>query len=622
MVSMKALLLRTEFLLRLRKSNSYLLDTFKLLAKADKLKISLISLSQALLSFLDLIGVILIGGLGALSVQGIETRAPGTKVKFLLRTLHIDNFIFQKQVAILGIASAILLISKTLMSVYLTRETFYYLSNKGADISINLISRVLSLDLLELQSRTSQEMQYMVSEGIRNLMVGGLATAVNLIADFSLLIVILSGLFAVDLTIALLTIIVFSTVGIFLYRNLSVRARYIGKQEYELSVKNNEKILEILDSYRELTVRNRRAFYSKVLSKIRKKLGQYNAEMNFQPYISKYILELTSIIAALLLASYEFSTKNATYAISILVIFFAASSRVAPAALRIQQGLLVIKNSEGSAEETLKLLKELQYRNETVELPFDTSMEYKGFIPKIELKMVNFKYKGSRNFAVSKINLNVEPGMKVAIVGPTGSGKSTLADLILGIIQPNSGEILISNQEPKAVCTKWSGAIAYVPQNVVLTSGTIRENICQGFPIEQFSDLQIWQALKVAMIDEFVLSLPNTINAHLGERGTKLSGGQRQRLGIARALITKPKLLVLDEATSALDGKTEMELGISLESLANEITIVVIAHRLSTVKNSDLVIYLESGKIRYSGSFAEVRANVPDFDSQAKLLGI
>jgi ABC-type multidrug transport system fused ATPase/permease subunit len=169
---------------------------------------------------------------------------------------------------------------------------------------------------------------------------------------------------------------------------------------------------------------------------------------------------------------------------------------------------------------------------------------------------------------------------------------------------------------------KWPGAIAYVPQDVAISSGTIRENVALGFPEQQATDELVTNALKVAQLHQFVSDLPRGLDTQVGERGAKISGGQRQRLGIARAMFTRPHLLVLDEATSSLDGETEASISDAIHELRGSTTVVLIAHRLSTVRDADIVVYLADGKIKTMGTFDEVRRAVPDFDRQAKLMGL
>jgi ABC-type multidrug transport system fused ATPase/permease subunit len=208
------------------------------------------------------------------------------------------------------------------------------------------------------------------------------------------------------------------------------------------------------------------------------------------------------------------------------------------------------------------------------------------------------------------------------LVGPSGAGKTTIVDVLLGILPPQSGTVLISGLSSLDAIEKWSGAISYVPQDVMISNGTVRENVSMGYPEDISRDEFVWDALRVAQLSEFIASLPGRLDSQVGDRGTKISGGQRQRLGIARAMFTKPQLLVLDEATSSLDGETEANISDAIQAMRGTVTVVMIAHRLSTVRNADVLVYLEDGKIRSVGTFEEVRSQVPDFDRQAQLMGL
>ena len=207
-------------------------------------------------------------------------------------------------------------------------------------------------------------------------------------------------------------------------------------------------------------------------------------------------------------------------------------------------------------------------------------------------------------------------------MGESGSGKSTLIDLLLGIHEPTSGKIEISNLSPAEAIKRWPGAIAYVPQDVFLTGKSIKENIALGYPAEEIPENLIKGALEISQLTNFVEELPEGLETLLGESGSRLSGGQKQRIGIARAFLTKPEIVFLDEATSALDSQTELDVSNAVAELIGKVTIIMIAHRLSTVRSADQVLYVESGKIVAQGTFEEVRAMVPNFDSQAKLMGL
>ncbi len=224
--------------------------------------------------------------------------------------------------------------------------------------------------------------------------------------------------------------------------------------------------------------------------------------------------------------------------------------------------------------------------------------------------------------ALVDVSFSVPAGASLALVGPSGAGKSTLADVLMGVLEPDAGTVALGGVSPMEAISGSPGSIAYVPQTVFLADTTIRSNVGLGLPPEQIDDELVWKALARAQLDDMVRGLPTQLDTEIGEGGTRLSGGQRQRLGLARALYTDPVLLVLDEATSALDTETEHAVTEVLRALDGDVTVVVVAHRLSTVLNSSVVLYLEAGRLVSSGTFNEVRAAVPRLNRQAELSGL
>ena len=596
--------------------------TLKLLGKSDRTRLYLITLAQVLAGLLDLAGVVLIGALGALSIQGIESRSAGNNVSKVLNFLHVQNLTFQKQIAFIGIIAVMIFTIKTIFAISFTKMTFIFLSRKSADISSDIAAKVLAKNLLFIQKRSTQEILFNVTEGVQNLTSGILANSVAMVADSSMLILLSIGLFVVDPVIAIFTAIIFILIGLLLYRLLHVRAQKIGTEVEELIIKSNQKILEVLGAYREIVIHNRREFYVQEIQKLRYTYGKISAELMFQPYIGKYVLESVAILGTFGIAGFEFGTKNAVHAISTMTIFLAASTRIAPAVLRVQQGLLTIKRSAGTAHKTLKLIDELEntvVTSESVGLP---SFTYEGFDGSVVMSDVSFSYPNTSQFTLNNINLRIDSGSSVAIVGPSGAGKTTLIDLLLGILEPESGILKISGLKPSETIKKWPGGISYVPQNVEVIAGSVKENVALGYPTDEIADELVWRSLEAAQLKDVFYSEKDKLQTQVGENGSKISGGQRQRLGIARALLTNPKLLVLDEATSALDGQTESDISKAISMLSGRTTVIIVAHRLSTVRNADIVIYMDKGEILAKGTFNEVRDQIPNFDIQATLMGL
>ena len=594
----------------------------RVLSRNDQRKIILVATIQVCLSILDLIGVAAIGVLGALAVSGIESHKTGNRVNAVMNFLHLESFSFQRQAAILGLGAAFFLISRTLLSIFFTRRILFFLSRRGAMISGGLVSRLLSQSLLRVQERSTQETIYALTVGVSAITLGVLGTAVSLVSDASLLIVLAIGLLAVDPTMAIGTFFVFIAIGLALYRFSHVRSMNLGEKNSELTIKSSEKIFEVLSSYREAVVRNRRDYYARQIGDLRLSLANVSAESNFMPYVSKYVIETTVVLGALIIGAAQFLLQDATHAVATLSVFLAAGTRIAPAVLRVQQGSIQIKNSLGTATPTLDLIEELGQENLIENTDDNVDVVHAGFAATVEVTNVSLTYPTKSFPAIIEVELQIPAGASVAFVGPSGAGKTTIIDVILGVLNPDKGSVKISGLTPLAAVAKWPGAISYVPQDVVISNGTIRENVALGYPIEVATDELVMSALKVAHLDKFVSELPQGLDTPVGERGTKISGGQRQRLGIARAMFTKPHLLVLDEATSSLDGETEANISDAIHALRGSTTVVMIAHRLSTVRNADIVVYMADGKVVAKGTFDEVRNAVPDFDRQAKLMGL
>ena len=594
----------------------------RVLSRADQRKIILITILQILMGALDLLGVIAIGILGALSVSGLQSQKPGDRITSVLQYLHISDASFQSQATILGMGALFLLVGRTILSIFFTRRILFFLSRRGAQISSNLISRLLSKPLLVIQERSTQETVYAVTSGVALITLQIIATAVVLVSDISLLLIMGIGLFAVDPTTAIGTFFVFSGIGYSLYQFMHVRAGTLGVMNSKLSVASNEKIVEVFSSYREAVVGNRRDYYSREIGKLRFALADVSAESAFMPYVSKYVIETSVVLGALLIGAAQFILQDATHAVATLAIFLAAGTRIAPAILRVQQGSIQIRSGLGGATPTLDLIDTLGDSSVVENVDDTVDIVHSGFVSEINVTNATLTYPKKSYPAISDITLTIPKGSSVAFVGPSGAGKTTLIDVLLGVLNSDSGSVLISGIPPLQAIAKWPGAISYVPQDVVISSGTIRENVALGYPSEAATDKLVMNALRIAHLDKFVEGSTQGLDTQVGERGAKISGGQRQRLGIARAMFTQPLLLVLDEATSSLDAEAEASISEAIHALRGSTTVVVIAHRLSTVRNADIVIYLSEGKVKAIGTFDEIRKLVPNFDRQANLMGL
>ena len=590
--------------------------------KRDKEKLFLVALSQVFLAFLDLLGVALLGVIGALSVYGIQSKSPGNRINQVLEFTNLNQFNFQQQVAILGGIAAFVLIFKTVVSVFLIRKTLLFVSRRGALISSNLVRDLFSKSAIDLNKHNNQEIIYSTTVGVENLTTRVIGSALMIFSDLVLLLVLFVGLLFVNISISLSIFLIFSLVALALNKYMKSSSYKLGIDEARLGVSSNESIIEALNSYRELVVKNRRSFYIEKITGLRMDLATVTAKKNFMPNLSKYAFEIALIIASFVIAGIQFALYNSSQAIASLAIFLAASTRIAPAILRIQQSTIYLSLGLGTVEKTLGMIDFARSGNHDNLISTEKSFDHRDFEASVDIQDLNFRYEKNGKFEIQNLNLKIAPGSQIAITGSSGAGKTTLVDLILGVFSNDYDSVKISGLTPLSAFSRWPGAVAYVPQNINIMNATIRENISQGYESDPADEERVWNSLRVAHLDEFVKSLPLGIDTYVGEFGNQLSGGQRQRLGIARALFTSPKLLILDEATSALDGETESLISQTIKELKGNCTVILIAHRLSSVMNADKVIFMDNGKITAEGTFSEVRELSLEFEKQVKLMGI
>jgi len=593
-----------------------------LLDKKDRFRLLLVLVVNTLLAFLDLIGVALIGVATAILIRGLQAQEVGDQVSRFLELLNLESVPQRSLLILLGACAVFFFILKTILSVYFLRRTLRYLSVRNAQISSTLVSKMLNRPVEKIFSRSIQHQIYNVTGGVDNLLGGVVTSLVIIASDIVLLLVILVGLLIVDPVTSIGTFVVFTGIAFLLYFLLHKRVETLSSKNAYLTIYFNQKVSEGINSFRDLFIKGGREYYVNEMRKSKMQLAAYDAELKFIPSISKYTIEVSVILGIAVISIIQFYWFDANRAIAVISLFLAASTRIAPAIIRLQQNFISIKSSLSGAQPTFELIDELNSVNELEGLETKIGTTHIGFVPRLKLENLKFTYSGAQDETIKGTSLNVAPGKFIAFVGPSGGGKSTLIDLMLGLLAPSSGSILISELPPVDAIKKWPGSIGYVPQDVFIENSTVKENICLGFDPKTVSDELVWDALKLADLSEFIEGLDGQLSYRISDAGKNLSGGQRQRLGIARALLTKPKIVIFDEATSALDAETENRVSESILKLTGECTVIFIAHRLSVVRSADMIYYLDKGKIVNQGTFEELRKLNADFNNQANFMGI
>ena len=548
-------------------------------------------------------------------VHGINGSSPGKAVNSIINLLRISQLTLTWQMLVLSVTSIIFLGLKSVMSFKILSRLYLDLGKYSAELSEKLVSQFLLSPSIQLLNFNSSQIFYAITSGVNAIGIGIIGSFIAVIADFSLLAILVLAILVVDPIVAVLSLLIFIAIILVLNRLLNKSSKNYGEISSELIIDSNRVILEAISTQKELFLRGQSKFYVDKIKLIRLNLSKVLAAQAMLPNKSKYVLEIAVSISIFCISVIQFTMLDPVRAIASLSIFLAASSRLAPAALRLIQNYLNVAASIGVAKNTFLISEQLNPLKGAEEDDLIESPEI-DFYPEIVISDLSFSHHGSADFQVSNINTVIHADKFTALIGTSGSGKTTLLNIILGFYKPSQGHVFISGQSPSSAIRSWPGLIAYVPQDVYLIEGTIRENISLGFTELLNADEELWTALRLAGLEEFLAKNSLGLDSLISENGGNFSGGQRQKFGIARALLTKPRFLILDESTSSLDGESEKEIYRTLLKLRGTITVLVVAHRLTAIQDFDNIIYLEDGRILIEGTFDFLKNNLPQFRNQ------
>jgi ABC-type multidrug transport system fused ATPase/permease subunit len=593
-----------------------------ILNKRDFAKLVMLTMAQIINSFLDLLAILLIGVVTAttfLSAQGKSPSFPSI-VENLFRITGLSESGFNKQIGMIAAIAGLLLVAKSILSALITKRQFLFLGLRSAQFGVNLYRKILSQDYNKLSQITPSDVQFSVMRGTNSLFMGVIGSLSVIVNEIVFLLVMFSGLATVDLSLTIIALLYFSVLAFLLSKKFGVQIQSKSKRASKQNVGSESKVSEVISLIREVKLRGTTSKFVKDFEVSRMDNARISASIQFIPIVIKYWMEIALVLGALLLAGYQFVLFTAEEVVPTLVVFLTAATRVTPSILRIQNAYLTTRSSLGTGSIALDFINR-----------FDSKDEKLGFLGNvvsinqeedtfIVVKNIEFSYENRA--VIEDFSLSINKGDFVAIVGPTGSGKSTILNLIMGQLIPSAGTVRIEGMQAAEYASKFSGDIGFVSQEPVFFDTSIRENLLLGLKKENVNEDDLWRALEIAQVSQFVSELPDKLLTDVGSRGSKLSMGQRQRLSIARALLTRPKILLLDEATSALDAVTEHAISQALSRVKSDTTIIVVAHRLSTIRQAKTVAYLAEGRLICKGSFEEVRKRVADFDRAAEISGL
>jgi len=502
-----------------------------------------------------------------------------------------------------------------LFFVQYTQTRFF--ANKTVDLESYLLVAYLSQPYSFFFQHNKSELLNIVIKGVGTFIDRFTKPILVLTAELITIIGILSVMLIMD---PMPMLAVLSSVGLLIFLTISLIQKKLvkaGKEMYFYQQNTIKWANQSIDSIKENKVFGKLNYFINKYKEYAYKNSRksvYVSLVNFTPRLlieSFIFIGIFGFIIFVLLKEIDLRSI-----IPILAFLGVAAVRILTSTTKIMNSIMSIKQSSYVVQE---IYNQLKFAKESISNTEERSFNSIDFKNEIQLKNLVFTYDGAHEKALSGVNLTIKKGQSVAFVGTSGAGKSTLADILLGLLTCEKGSVLIDSKEFNRLnIDDWRKKIGYIPQAIYLLDTSIKENIAFGFNHDEIDDEKVWKALKIAQLDSFVKNLPQQLETLTGENGISISGGQRQRIGIARALYHDPEILIFDEATSALDNETEGELNKAIESLARKKTLIIIAHRMSTVENCDFLYYMENGKVVDSGPFNDLLKRNSEFRKLAK----
>ena len=576
---------------------------------------------RALLSILDLAGILAIGFVvTSTAIFLTDGSNPNRVLEFA--GIEIPAVTAQTLPAVSAVILATFLL-KALLSILITRSAAFFVATIEARAAKEIAERVFGGDLSDARLRSREEMSFAIQFGSPAAYNSLLNYTSTVIAEGTLFILICLGFLLVNPLATLAAVAYFGVVALVIQYFVGTLMARAGAQATEGTIEANGAVGDLISVFRELTVLGLRHKYFDKIYNSRVVAADSAATQTYLNSMPRYIIEAALLVGVAGFILSQAITGDIVSSAATIGVFLSGGFRLTAAMLPFQAAMLTIKGIIPVASTAHVILNDqkltggnpAQIAESTKTLP--SIAEPIG----IEFHRVNFKYGESEAFALSDFSLTIEPGQQVAFIGASGAGKSTIADLMCGVLTPSEGEVRrFTSNQPEL--TSVQASISYVPQKPGIVSGSLADNVALGMDRKDVDEAQVIEALESANLIEVVAQLENGVHSQLGNYQDSLSGGQIQRLGLARALYSRPGLLVMDEATSALDAESENKIAKALEQMRGRVTVVLIAHRLNTVQHADKVFLIDAGKVEDSGTFQELVRRNPSVERLVQLMNV
>jgi ATP-binding cassette subfamily C protein len=515
-----------------------------------------------------------------------------------------------------GIGLFALIVFKNVYFYGVLRLQMSFGFGQAAQIAERLFQRYLAAPYTLHVERNSADLINTVDDAADIVLAETLVHAVQLVTELAAVAGIVLLMLVIEPKLTLLLGIVLGGASVAMASLLRRDMRRLGKNNVRLRAERLQCLQQSFASIKEIKVLGREAYFRRAFHAIRAEHARNQARFRVRLQMPRPVLEIVvagGVVLAVVVLLLE--GRATTDIIGALALFAMAAFRVLPSANRIVYAYHQMTNSAPAIE---TVARDLLGTRKEYNPPAVATLPM-SFTNSIELRDVSLSYADRSASVLKHISLRIGRGEAIGLVGASGAGKTTLVDVLLGLLPPDQGAVLVDGSDIAFALPSWRRIIGYVPQFISLIDDTLRNNVAFGLDAVEIDDLRIWQVLEFAQLRDFVQSLPDGLDTMLGERGVRLSGGQRQRIGIARALYHDPDVLILDEATSALDNESEREITKAIEALLGEKTLVVVAHRLSTVKRCDRLVLLSNGAVVDSGSFGDLMARCDEFRDLVRL---
>jgi ABC-type multidrug transport system fused ATPase/permease subunit len=597
---------------------STLRRALRFLTSRERVVYVVLVLARMLTGILDVVGIVLVGFVASAVAFQAGSDSSGQPVRLLgIVVPRLDaTGLFTLVALILGV-----FIVKAVLAVALTRVLTFFVARVETRAADRIAGYLLRGSLFTLKQRSTSEVQYAVTASSTFAFTGLLNNLATLVSESFLLVIISATFVFVNPLTALFTVLYFALFVVILQVIIARTLRRAGVQAVSGTIDTMSRIADATGAFREIRVMNKQEHFVTAIAESRRRISRSDAEMTFVGTLPRYVVETALILGVVILLGQQLLSGQLATGLATIGVFLTGGVRLMASLLPLQSALANIKQNTEQAQASLDLLDTARTDASPGTSSAPTPIVGEEIAPAVEVRNVSVTYPGTDGRrALDDVSLDVPAGHFVAIIGPSGAGKTTLVDVILGLITPQHGDVTVGGSSPDALSVAAPGLISYVPQKPGLVAGTIAQNVALGVDDLEIDRALVVEALTSAYLEDFIASLPDGIDTSVGKQVDSLSGGQIQRIGLARALYNRPRLLVLDEATSGLDASSEAFVAASLRRLHGHTTVIVVAHRLSTVQNADLVHVVEAGRVTASGTFAQVSEKNPTVAEYVRLM--